>query len=669
MTLQNWGPYFEKHEIDIGVSPGSPVVVVWGKNGGGKTNFIEAMKWVFSGGDLGYIRVGPHISHKAIEVGQKFDTSVAIEFYQGNSEYSLTRKVTVDPAEMEEFGDPALLKRLGQMPDRSRLAMQKIGEAEYSSEQSRSMMMRFFPPRLVNSYFFDAAALLESSKNLIDEGDNDVNADRGLDMQNSVETAMGFKGYESYIEGLKSIESDLRIQADKDVADRRQFNQLKSELERYKEELKLISQDIDAAKEAISEDTARLKDYNSQLSGMSHAVEDQKQRRELAVRRESLAEQEISIRKKISDSLSGLWSAPLSARIKVIQLELAEGEGKLREWSQRTAFQASKIKGLREQLTNPLCQTCGRGMESGHIGELEVLIDAEDGILEALKTEKPEVGAHDEGAEGAFGSLWNLGKDNALKTMLENMEDLSRVIVERQDAKTKISQIDSRLGIAGEIDFLTIHNSIMNLESRTENNNNLVKSKTPLQSAMSNKINGVQNKIAALASGTDGVARQRLLKVGKIIRELSFVLYELKTQIRLEIQRDSNLILKELAAEGDKKFTLQISPDYGITTDKYRPNAGFKQQLIFSLFFAIPRVAQAPFPVIVDSPLQHWGGESRSNFLRWCTTGLSQLVLVPHDEELKREEIPAIFGDSLSKFYALEHDSVEGTSSIVRLSG
>lgn len=662
VKIQNWGPYFQEHEIDISVTPTAPVVVVWGKNGGGKTNFIDAMKWAFSGGDVGMIKAGPYISHKAIEVGQVFETSVTVEFSRSGNDYILTRRLKIDPADLPDFGDPSLLTKLSQMPDKSRIVMGKVGEPNYSPENSKAMMLRFFPPRLVNSYFFDAAALLESFKKMTDE-----TGVYSADMQNSVETAMGFKGFESFIEVLKDIEQDLGLQADKDVADRRKFGALKSELETLLETAKVLQGDLGASKDSMVVDSQALSQIKEQLVGMNHALEEQRERERLDIGEKSLKIQQESLRLKIKESLSGLWAAPISPRIKKEQSELAQQNEERSRWSQEKTLEESKLAGLKGQLTNPLCQTCGREMELNHLEQLNKRIESQQAIVDEILSRNPSSLGFDPSSQSVFSpTLWNPTKEAALISLLSKMDDLSGNIVDRQDARARIRQIDVRLGVTGDTDFIAMANEMVVLEKKLgDSSANVSAAKTRLDAVLNN-IGSCQRTIAGLASATDGLPRQRLLKVQKLIRELSFILSELKSHVRSEIEKDSNLILKSLAASGDKKFSLTLAHDYRITTDKVRPNAGFQQQLIFSLFFAIPRVAQAPFPVIVDSPLQHWDEESRANFLKWCTSGVKQLVLVPHDKELKLSEIPEIFGDALANFYRLVHDEVTMTSSIIK---
>jgi len=143
----------------------------------------------------------------------------------------------------------------------------------------------------------------------------------------------------------------------------------------------------------------------------------------------------------------------------------------------------------------------------------------------------------------------------------------------------------------------------------------------------------------------------------------------LAEEIRKAIETEANEIFKLMRTTADEKFVIEISPDYALKTSKPFPNAAYKQQVFLSFLFAIPRVAKAPFPVVIDSPLQHLDTDNRERFLKWCSSGLKQLILLPHDAELSIQETPRIFGEALAGLFQIEHSEETNISSIARILG
>jgi hypothetical protein len=251
--------------------------------------------------------------------------------------------------------------------------------------------------------------------------------------------------------------------------------------------------------------------------------------------------------------------------------------------------------------------------------------------------------------------------------MLANMKRISELQLDILDMRNRISQINVQMGELDQIDILAVVQEVVSLEEDDATAETKLKEIQRDLDSYREKILGVNRKISSLGVLGGSPARDRLVKTQKLILELSFILSELKVKVREEIEKEGNRILTQLAGPIDQNFRLFISQDYNLSTDKFNPNNGFKQQLILAFLFAIPRVAKAPFPVVIDSPLQHMDVNNRENFLNWATSGLSQLVLLPHDAEMEITEVPEMFGEKLSRFYRLDHDPETKASSVTRL--
>jgi DNA sulfur modification protein DndD len=666
VTLENWGPYLGYHEIDIEVSKESPVVVIWGENGNGKTKFIDALKWVFSGGEFGYIKVGPYISLEAIRNGDIFETRVTVEFEQNGDEFRVTRALMVDPSQLETLDDPALAKRLLTMPDRTKVSLEKVGEMAYTPEQARLVLLRLFPARLVNFYFFDAAELIESFKDLSGVKGSYSST---LDIQNSVETAMGFKGFESLIESLQQLEQELKIKADKEITDRDKLQKLKNEKEKLLTLRGLKTQDRDDSQERLSTKSTRLQGQRQILENMGEYLEQQREREAYETEIGFKKNRILDVRRQIGQVFSSIWAAPMAARMRekneVIQLE----REKFREWESRLNDQRAKVARLEADHADSNCPSCGRELDAEHRARMRDALAVAQKELDELNSSMPKGVSVDQnpGAGEIYALVWSDSQQNMLDSFLNLSAELDSLKVDIADRQQKISVIKTQLGAVDDVNFVAVFEEIQELETETrELEQNIALCNEDI-AGYDSKISAIDKQILNLSVASGSQSRERLIKSQRLRGELAFVLQELKTKVRQAIEKESNSILKSLVLPQDRKFEIQISQDYVLTTDKFNPNAGFKQQVILAFLFAIPRVAKAPFPVVIDSPLQHMGSDNRKNFLAWCSDGLSQVVLLPHDAELSVSEVPQVFGSALAKFYELVLDSEAKSSSVKRL--
>lgn len=665
VTLENWGPYRGQNEFDIDVTESSPLVVIWGGNGKGKTKFIDALKWVFSGGEFGYIKVGPYINMEAIKDGEIFETKVTVEFEQNGDEFRVSRLIRIDPSQLEDPDDPQLLKRLLSMPDKTQVGLEKIGHAAYSHDQARLVLVRLFPARLVNFYFFDAAELIDSFKEM--SGAKGIYSST-LDIQNSVETAMGFKGFESFLESLLDLERELRDKADKEVTDRNKLSKLKADKDKLLTLREQHVMDRRQSSDLVETKSIRLEGLRETLQGMGEYLEQQRERDrfegEISTSRTQLSEK----RRRIAELVPRLWFAPISEKLKGQQRELVENEAAFSIWRSQVIAQKSKIQRLEEGKSQDKCSTCGRHMDESHKQELAAELTKELSALGELENSGPvgELRADTQMAQ-AIRNAWSIGSDSALSEFIFVTEEIEGLKIQIADRMQRVSTIQAQLGSVDDINFVAVFDEIQEIEKLSLDLKKNVEDASVEVADIEAKIASIDKHILGLGMVAGSQSRDRLLKVQKLVRELSFILQELKTKVRLAIEKESNEILQSLVSQQDQQFTISIHSDYIISTDKFNPNAGFKQQVILSFLFAIPRVAKAHFPVVIDSPLQHMDSSNRANFLNWCTKGLNQLVLLPHDAELEISEVPRIFGTALSKFYELVHDPETKISSVKKL--
>ena len=668
ITLENWGPYHGVHEFDIDVTNDAPLIVIWGGNGKGKTKFIDALKWVFSGGDFGYIKVGPYINLTALEEGQIFQTSVTVEFEQNGNNFRVRRELEVDPA---FYDDPvtetaALNARLMKMADKTQVKLEKIGYAAYTPQQARAVLLRLFPARLVNFYFFDAAELIESF--------NEMSGSKGVyfstkEIQNSVETAMGFKGYEGFLGSLRELREDLSKKADADVKDRHKLGEYRQERAGLEAQEKVILEDISASNESLTLKRTQLEESKQILEGMGEHLDQQRDRQGFQAEINLSKQRMSTLRQDLAELFPMIVMAPIKGLIMHEQKQISELQAENQLWNQKKVTQETVIANLEAGLADSDCPHCGRPMEQSHRETALARLEAEKQLLNQILSSAPaRAGNLDSRKISVFDeSLWAQSSQVTFDSFLSKAREIESLKVSIADKEQKISSIDVQLGAVGTIDFLATHEQILGLEKEIDALEQHISSSNEFLAQLRSKIQKVDSQISTLAFDSGSKAQVRLRKVEKLISELTFILQELKLEVRLKIQEESNTILQFLASDSDKQFQISISEDYTLSTDKFNPNAGFKQQLVLAFLFAIPRVAGAPFPVVIDSPLQHMDANNRANFLSWCTTGLSQLVLLPHDAEMTKEEVPTVFGSSLSRFYELLHDSQTKVSSVRRL--
>uniref|UniRef100_UPI00186688A0 AAA family ATPase n=1 Tax=Luteolibacter marinus TaxID=2776705 RepID=UPI00186688A0 len=161
IQIENYGIYGGCQKIDLRPTPGKPVILVGGLNGGGKTTFLDALQLAFYGpkarlsnrGRMGYKAYLESAIHRGVDPGE--GACIGIRFrrvIEGKEhEYFLARSWRIGARGLEES-----------------VTVLKDGELEPElAEHWAEYIEGFLPNGIAHLFFFDA----EQIKDLA-EGEN-----------------------------------------------------------------------------------------------------------------------------------------------------------------------------------------------------------------------------------------------------------------------------------------------------------------------------------------------------------------------------------------------------------------------------------------------------------------------------------------------------------------
>ena len=79
IELNNWGPYKGHHRLDLDTSEKSPVILIFGENGKGKTSLAKGILWCLFG-SISKINGSQFANWNAINDGKLFPVSIRVKF-------------------------------------------------------------------------------------------------------------------------------------------------------------------------------------------------------------------------------------------------------------------------------------------------------------------------------------------------------------------------------------------------------------------------------------------------------------------------------------------------------------------------------------------------------------------------------------------------------------
>jgi DNA sulfur modification protein DndD len=132
----------------------------------------------------------------------------------------------------------------------------------------------------------------------------------------------------------------------------------------------------------------------------------------------------------------------------------------------------------------------------------------------------------------------------------------------------------------------------------------------------------------------------------------------LREGLRLKVQEESTKAFKRLTTqkaygglEINANFGLTIVDDRGIKVNVR--SAGAEQIVALSLIDGLARTGRAVGPVVMDTPFGRLDLKHRDNILRYLPTAASQLVLLVHDGEIRRETDLAPIAERIGAAYEI----------------
>lgn len=664
VTVENWGPYRGKQSLDIDTSKTAKVVVVLGDNGNGKTKLIDSLKWVFAGGEHGLLKVGPYINLQAIETGEPFETSVEVKFRQGGNDYSLRRFLSFDPGVFTSASIHSVRQFILEMPDKSRVSLRKLGSEPYSQEQALRVMERLFPARLVGFYFFDAAKLLDNFVSI----SGSKSGAGGLPLKASVEMAMGLRGLDVFRDEIEKLESECQSHVFQEMKDKDAAEKFAKEFENSERQLESIGRLLNEKRSETEILRIEKEELNDKLAGSQSLLDAQAQRNRLNFEISSLRNSEMVLRQKLPSQIKALWMAPMAKKMASLKEEISERADARNSRAAEVLFINQQLAYFAKQADSEICIACGQSAPNGkaRIQDQSAELEARLALLTSPEVRQQDI--RDVELESVLnGALFSPVTQHRFSELLDFKNSLNEFKKREINLLEELERIDQAFGKTDNRDIVKLNERYLQVEQDYLSANRTIASLTADFDKAASAAAKAKSKLAKFVSG-NSIFSRRLDALRKFSAALDKVSDRLRSEVREALEAEANLIFEGIRSEADSAFTIGIDENYFLTTSKHNPNAAYMQQVFLSFLFAIPRVAKAPFPVVIDSPIQHLDLGNRERFLRWCRAGLSQLVLLPHDGEILPEHARAVFGESLSALYKISHDPVSGTSQFVMLS-
>ena len=635
IQLTNWGPFEGLHSIELDVSAGSPVVVIHGENGRGKTSTMRSLFWCLYGtvrDGYGY-KVPTHelVNNQCCNDGQssEFGVQLIVEFDAKDYEISRRGKVRQTPD--------------GLVVESEELSFRPVGEHPYSESNSIDMINLMLEEAIADFYLFDGEKLASVEKKL-----NRNDSDGQQFVQRSVERALGLSFADRLMSDIESVSSGFSdaISGQAKLLD-------------ASEKLVLKKQDIEADIEKHASDKKMILDMQVSLERDRGDITNQLQEfdliRDRLVERQLLQTEVVGDSKKLDEKRQELrheadssWYWPISKKLDAITLALEASYDKSKEINESNSKTQAELHLLESNLSSHSCAFCGAEVDESSKKEIESRIKDLQGQIGAQQIDGPMDFADQFRMLSGYRE-----KSKRFPVLEELLKSIASSDLELLTKKSRILELGEQIGAVGTPDILMLENNRDKLTTRISESETLIERLDEQISNAKSSHKSIQLKIQE-SPDLDPIERRKLEISDALDQILRESYDEFRENMRLQVEAASSNILLQLSSEVEYQ-KVSISRKYQVTmldTNHQvlpNPSSGYSQILALAFIGGLADVAGSDKFVVMDTP---WGRVDRGNrklIMQWIRERSNQTIIFVQSGELTPSEAREHFGNKMGR--------------------
>jgi DNA sulfur modification protein DndD len=681
INIENFRQYYDNVYIDLGTVQNKNIVLIGGRNGYGKTNFLISLVWCLYGEKISQVDEN---FKKEIQKEKNYSQFMKQSLNwtaknENNNSFSIQLKITdLELPEIKIFSKTItgiIIKRdfnVQTMQENLSIKDDFSGDELFEDNEDKINFINDYiiPLDAAKFVFFDAekiAAMAELSTK-----------EEGSVLNDALGKILGLDIYEDLIGDLDLYSNNLRKEgATKNIQD--QINDRENAIKINRSEIDRIDENIAELIKEVTNIKFKIKEYDSFINQNSKGNTVQFDRESYLLRKDLLQQKETDLEQAFNELSELIPLAILAGKLEEVNEHLV-----LQDQNQILINSSSeiieKIDTFIERLFNQAPEPINSSMTLKD--KMFYYAKAQNLSSELFEEKSEQVDLefeHD--LNNSEKSLIN-NAINAInfqsKELFENtMDNYNTIKIELKDVNQTLSKIDSDLVddyiiekmIEKEKAERSLSEKDQNIGSYNANKEKLKKDisrlnqeyhsllqKVEVTQLNKTKFQKTREYIGVLQSFVDSQKRAKKESLEKnILSELKKLLHKLQGEVESS-KFISDVSVSILPDNGGMKITLFDSND--IEVKKEVLGAGEKQIYISCLIKAILKESVQSLPIFIDTPLGRLDDEHIKNILLYYYPDLSEQVVIL---STNNEITPRRFKDieqNVSKTYLLENDGI-----------
>ena len=649
ISIQNFGLFCGSHEFDLEprtkYRKTNPIILFGGKNGAGKTTFLEAIQLCLYGKSALNSRMS----------NQDYGKYIAGRIHRprGGGGVKLKNASIQLAFSYAKFGEQYLYtvkrawKKSDSMKDEieEQLTLEENGEELFETEQVQEFLNDLVPIGVSQLFFFDG----EKIQNLAEE-------EGGTILAESVKSMLS-------LDIIEQLKYDLTIYSNrkkKKAQDRKTEKHLKNIEKRkfdFETELSDLRQDRAQIEAHLQRVTAKIEEAETEFAAAGGKYAER--REEFKSHYASLDTQIEQCKGRIREECSRLFPFSLVPELCEQLTQQVQGENEVQKWHIVKDVAQTRWKDIKENLNN--------GIAKHPIADNENLIDQIGSmIIEAFQPPEDFEAikilhnfSQDEGSQ-----LINWAKSGAPASrdiVIDMTRQLEKALTELEKVETNLQRIPDDDAIAPHIKKMNdLNQTLGSLNTKSERIEREIRQhehrlnettreyqkvldELSLEEDLDHRlklINGVQG---VLGEYFDQLAQTKVRKLEHAVAQCFDLLCRKSDMIR-RIEIDP------------QKFSVTLYDRQGQAIPKKQLSAGEKQIYAISMLWALAQTSGRPLPVIIDTPLGRLDSDHRRNLIEcYFSQASHQVIILSTDTEIDQKYIKAL-NPFISHAYHLQYN-------------
>lgn len=655
LSVENFGLFCGRHEFDL--SPRTkyrkrrPIILIGGKNGSGKTTFLEAILLCMYG-KMSLAGRASNSEYSNYLEGRIHRPRGSEAIHLKRSSVSLDFTYT-HLGEEQEFHVERCWRRQGdKIAEQLSLNRTDDDQDTFEESQAEDFLRSLIPQGVADLFFFDG----EKIQQLADD------ERQGTALSDSVKAMVG-------LHLVDSLQSDLGL-----YLRRARKSELPSEIRSRMENLEQV---IQGYEESIAEKRQDMASVEQKLSRLQYEIETEEQRLasrggDVATRRGELKERSVKLQSDIQvyeavirEEAAGLLPfglLPELCRQLRSQLQL---EDELQAWEGSRAIVRDVLESIQGRIQ--------KALESSKIENGDLSEEIQKAVVEAVslpeRLEGLELVHELSGPVSREVGHWlSVGIAKSVRRTAKAGKKLEESLEALRVVNAEVDKIPSDEQVAPHIERLNDLNRRLGALQATFGT--VEKELRQFQFHMDEQKRDYNKLVDGLTAQEDTDSKVDLAeKTRKVLETFAERSADAKAaQLAREVSRCYGLLCRK----GDVIQSVDIDPNGFKVTVRNRENreipkselsAGEKQMYAIAMLWALARISGRPLPVIIDTPLGRLDSDHRSLLIaNYFPNASHQVIILSTDTEVD-EEYFRLLSPHISHAYHLSYDPETESSS------